>query len=69
MVVNGVLLLDGVNTCEDVAKVAVSEVFAVGLDEGFALAEGAARIGLEVELAEVRPQACAATTEGRADLR
>ncbi len=48
----GYLRKDGVDAGENVAQVAVAEVFAVGLGEGLALTVAAARIGLEDEIAE-----------------
>ncbi len=66
--VDGDLLLDGVHAGEDVAEVAVAEVLAVGGGERFALAEAAAGVGGEDEVAELRPdgppQAAPAEAEG-----
>ena len=48
----GYLRQNGVDAGQDVAEVAVAEVLAVGLGKGLALAEAAARIGHEDEVAE-----------------
>src|SRR5215469_10117991 len=50
--IDGVFRLNGVHAFEDVTQVAVAEVLAVGFGEGLALAEAAARIGLQHEVAE-----------------
>ncbi len=55
VVVDGDLFLDGVDAGEDVAEIAVAEVFDVGLDEFFSLTHAAAGIGLELEVAEGGP--------------
>ena len=64
----GYLRFDGVDAFEDVAQVAVAEVLAVGLGKRFALAEAAAGIGLEDEVAEVRER-CRAEGPARAPTR
>ncbi len=56
--------LDGVHALEDVAEVAVAEVLAVGRGEFFTLAEAAARVGIEDEVALVGPQGFGAGAGG-----
>ena len=50
--VDGQAGFEGVEAGEDIAEVAVAEVFDVGLGEGLALAEAAARVGFEDEVTE-----------------
>ena len=63
--IDGVFGQDGIDAGEDVAEVAVAEVFAVGLGEGLALAKAAAGIGHEDEVIE-RGEGGSAETAGAA---